>query len=339
MAERFLYLPAIGLVASFVIGVFALARRANLERLAPIALAILVAALGARTIVRNVDWQDDVTLSRATVAAVPGSYKAHRMLAGALFAADPARSNIDEVVSEAERSLAILEPLADRLNDGELYMQAGGYYIARAERPGAGAAGPAADALGAEQRADYERAIALLRKAETIGTAQRDAGHGTRFARHFADVYDRLSLAHLRLGDARQAFEAAVRARGVDPLGRNPYARMADALLAAGRLDEAAIALTEGLVMTAHEPFAQALVKIYSAGLDPERCAVVGTGSAATLNPRCPSVRRHLCEATEDLLPALLEAGLRDRAARLKSTAVGQFGCASAPLDALLPGT
>src|SRR5712664_3450832 len=43
-------------------------------------LAVLIAVLGVRTVVRNRDWKDNLTLYSAAVRAVPGSAKVHETL-------------------------------------------------------------------------------------------------------------------------------------------------------------------------------------------------------------------------------------------------------------------
>jgi tetratricopeptide (TPR) repeat protein len=74
-AERFLYFPSLGYcllagtVAAEAIG------RWRLQAIAVVAM--VVAAFGVRTTVRNADWRDEVTLFRKTVEASPHSARAH----------------------------------------------------------------------------------------------------------------------------------------------------------------------------------------------------------------------------------------------------------------------
>ena len=337
MAERFLYLPSVGIVACFVLAVFAGARLVNLKMLAPIALGVVIVALGARTVVRNADWRDDVTLGTATVQANPASYKGHKMLAEALYDSDPSHDNIDDVIAEAAQAVAVIDSLPDALNAGAMYLDAGGYYLEQGERLRLASATDAAATLTADQRRPYEQAVSLLRRAEAIGDAQRQARADERFSPAFAQVYRRLSIAYMRLGDSRQSLDTAVRARDLTPVDPDVHVRLAEALLAVNRPDDAAIALTGGVMTTGSQALAQALLSMYGAGLDPDGCAMLGSGATATLNPRCPIVRRHLCAATAETLTSLLQAGRRDLAERRKATAIAQFGCAAAPLDAVLP--
>jgi tetratricopeptide (TPR) repeat protein len=85
MAERFLYLPSVGLagcVVSCVVAAIPLGQRRLLQRraAAPVAwtaLALACLALTARTYARNFDWQDDRSLWTSAVSVSPGAAKPH----------------------------------------------------------------------------------------------------------------------------------------------------------------------------------------------------------------------------------------------------------------------
>jgi hypothetical protein len=334
MAERFLYLPSAGIVACVVLGVFAAVRRVGFGARTPIVLGLIMALLSLRSVARNADWRDDVRLATATVRAVPNSAKAHRMLAGALFDARQGRGEIDDVIAEAGRAIAIVDSLPDAINDGELYLQAGGYLVEKGERlrrEGTADPGPTA---GPSDRDSYQQAIPLLQRAVAIGEAQKAALSAERFAPHFARVYSFMSTAYLRLGDSTAARDAAGRARMIAPLDVEPHERLTAVLLAAGRFEEAAVALTTGLMLTSSDRVGRLLVDLYRTGLDTEGCAILGTGPRATINPQCALVRRHVCAATDEAL-ALLEgtASPADLGERLRATAVGRFGCRPGNVD------
>jgi tetratricopeptide (TPR) repeat protein len=82
MAERFLYLPSVGLAGCAVAAIHALGQRRSLKR--PAAARVAWAALGlvclaftARTYARNFDWQDDRSLWASAVDVCPGSARPH----------------------------------------------------------------------------------------------------------------------------------------------------------------------------------------------------------------------------------------------------------------------
>ena len=89
MAERFLYLPSIGLAGCVVAAICAFGGQVSRQRLlaaraAWIALGFLCLACAARTYARNFDWVDDLSLWTSAVDVCPGSAKAHSNLGNAL---------------------------------------------------------------------------------------------------------------------------------------------------------------------------------------------------------------------------------------------------------------
>jgi len=78
MAERFLYLPSIGVMGCVVLAGHAAARHYHALRLAVIAAGIVAACLAVRTWARNRDWRDDLSMGNATIAASPNSFKSTR---------------------------------------------------------------------------------------------------------------------------------------------------------------------------------------------------------------------------------------------------------------------
>jgi tetratricopeptide (TPR) repeat protein len=86
MAERFVYLPSIGLAGCVVAAICALGPLVSRQRLrtAWIALGVLCLACAVRTYARNFDWLDDLSLWTSGVDVCPGSAKAHYNLGHAL---------------------------------------------------------------------------------------------------------------------------------------------------------------------------------------------------------------------------------------------------------------
>jgi Tfp pilus assembly protein PilF len=79
MGERLAYLPSVGFCLLIAMAWMGLQNR---NRVLKFGLsAIVIAALGMRSVVRNRDWKDDLTLYSAAVRAVPGSAKMHADLA------------------------------------------------------------------------------------------------------------------------------------------------------------------------------------------------------------------------------------------------------------------
>lgn len=101
MAERLLYLPSMAFCLAIPV-VWSMASRARPAVGAALA-TLLVLLLGARTIVRNRDWKDQLTLFTATVETSPTSARAHYNLGIAL--AETSRT--DAALSEYRIAMGI----------------------------------------------------------------------------------------------------------------------------------------------------------------------------------------------------------------------------------------
>ena len=115
MAERFLYLPSVGLAGCMAAGIYALSRRyaqshPNRRLVAWAALGMMCLALAARTYARNLDWKDDLSLWTSAVNVSPGSAKAHYNL-GKTLETLPGRRT--EAIAEYQASLRIDPDHAD----------------------------------------------------------------------------------------------------------------------------------------------------------------------------------------------------------------------------------
>ena len=86
VAEHFLYLPSVGvcLVVAWLVERGLTVRRYALAVSAALVIALLL--LGLRTVLRNRDWKDDLTLWTTTVQTAPRSVRARTNLAGSLKA-------------------------------------------------------------------------------------------------------------------------------------------------------------------------------------------------------------------------------------------------------------
>ncbi|MEO8370660.1 MAG: hypothetical protein ABI806_15865 [Candidatus Solibacter sp.] len=309
MAERFLYLPAI----AFVAGVVAIVGRLE-GRTATAALSVMGLLLAGRTWARNMDWQDDLALGRATVSASPGSFKAHKLLAFALHEG----GKLDEAIAEAEKGLVPLKGLDDRRNNADSYMRTGGYYAERGY-----ALHVKGDASMAGQFA-YERALELLLKAKAIATTQT-AGDGD--PERFGPLLQQIAEVHRRLGNTGAALDAALEARRRDSVNPETHRQVARTLAGEGRMDEAAAALMEGVIMTADDVLRQELLGMYTGGLDRLGCATMEVQGHKALNPGCETVRRHLCAAAVGTMRLRVETGRQDLSDAMRQTALTDFHC------------
>jgi Tfp pilus assembly protein PilF len=109
MAERFVYLPSIGLAGCVVAAIYTLGRQVSRQRFrdaraAWIALGILCLACAVRTYARNFDWLDERSLWTSAVDVCPGSAKTHNNLGNAL-AQLPGR--MSDAIAQYEAALRI----------------------------------------------------------------------------------------------------------------------------------------------------------------------------------------------------------------------------------------
>jgi tetratricopeptide (TPR) repeat protein len=318
------------LAVCVVLALYAIGRRAGLAWLAPVTLCLIVAAFTARTWARNSDWRDDLSLMTAAGEASPNSYKSHMALATALYNSDATHANIDRVIAEAEKSLAILESVPDWRNNFEAYSRASGFYITKGDSLAAPEGLPA-----------YQKALELLLRSKTIMaanyeqlvTTERARGHEApqRDQAKFAELERSISDAQLRLNDPSKALDAAAAALEMDPLNAQRYRQLATSLLASGRADEAAVALVEGAFVTSDPRLRQDLLSLYQQGLDTKGCATVPGPNGPAINPSCEIVRRHTCAAAAATIPVYLRVGRRDLAELLKDSVSRDFGCSALP--------
>jgi tetratricopeptide (TPR) repeat protein len=272
MAERLLYLPLVGWLACLVL----LLQR---FRRAEVVIVVIVAVFAIRTWMRNLDWKDDLAMARAGVAASPNSFKTHRLLAMELYQSQPDYSNIDEVLKESNKSLAILKTLPDRRNIPSPWNEAAAYHLAKG------------DSLHGATIKPYNEAVQLAQRAIAIEGASR--------APVTAESYRLLATAYLRLHKPEQALPAATQARTLDPSTVDVYGLISDAYIAQSRGEEAAIALAEGMFATGDGNLRSDLLKLYQSGVDTAGCAVVAGPRGPALNPLCEMVRRDLCAGAE----------------------------------------
>ena len=335
-ADRFLYLPAAGLLGCVVMAVYALGSRMRSRLVAPVILLVVTAGFAVRTWARNAEWRDELTLASADVETSPRSFKVHRLMATTMFAADPSHANIDRVVEEIDKSLVILNPLPDLRNAPGTYHFAGAAYLAKGDRLQTAGAGNAETA--------YRRSRELLEKCIQIDKAyrrQREARYGKlapdMVARTEPESYRLLSLVDQRLGNMDDALRAAHEAQRMAPQDPRMYNQLADVFLMREQGDKAAVALMEGMLITSDLGLRSNLVRLYGSSTDPANCTLVPGPNGPGINPRCRIVMDHICAAAPDVLATLVDTGRRQEAMQKKQAFIGEYQCAPGPLNEVLP--
>jgi tetratricopeptide (TPR) repeat protein len=109
MAERLAYLPSAG----FCLLIALLWKRLEVRRrsAAIVFLLLLVAVFGVRTLARNRDWRDNLSLYQSAVHTVPGSAKMHSNVGREYLK----RGQLDQARAELQNALAIYPEYPDAL--------------------------------------------------------------------------------------------------------------------------------------------------------------------------------------------------------------------------------
>ena len=142
------------------------------------------------------------------------SYKLHQLLAASLFESDPASfKNIDRVIKEQGKSLALLDALPARAAGPDSYRQAGYYLLLKGDLEH--------EHDGAQSATDYRSALRAVERCISIDQISRgnylpraDARSSARFAalpQGDAQAYLLLSLVYQRLGDVDKATRRSTR--------------------------------------------------------------------------------------------------------------------------------
>jgi tetratricopeptide (TPR) repeat protein len=225
MAERFVYLPSIGLAGCLVALIYGFSRKLSAMRTAWIALSLLCLACAARTYARNFDWKDERSLWTSAVDVCPESAKAHYNLGTALLDVPGA---LPDAIAQFETALRINPDLADaHVNLGKALSQMPG------RLPDAIAQFEAAlrlDPDSAEAHSNLGSALMHVPGQLPDAIAQFEAA--LRLDPDFADAHANLggALSELpgRLPDAIAQFETALR---INPTLAEVHANLGTVLL------------------------------------------------------------------------------------------------------------
>lgn len=326
MAERTLYLPSVAIAGCLAWAGWNVWLRIHVQRpfASAAAIALLAAicvALGARTLVRNADWFDERSLWESAVATAPASYKTHMHLA-TLLAVPPANA-FDDASREADRSIAILNPLPDDKKIAAAYATAGLCYRAEGDSLGPNG-GPvwyqkAIDVLLAGRRADQAWDAEMTRRNRLEGKVVATTG--------WSSLYLELGRSYQRIGKYQDALEALKYGRRIDPQV-DFFEEMSKAYQGMGDGPQAAVTLLEAITLGSSEQvrLAAEVVDVYKRTAS-QSCALAGSGSAAALNFDCPLVRSQFCAASRNVAVLYREMHRDHDAAATVAGAISGLGC------------
>jgi tetratricopeptide (TPR) repeat protein len=208
MADRYTYIPLIGLFITLAWGVPFLLGGWRHKRFAlAVVSVVVISACAARTFSQVSYWKDSVTLWEHTIAVTDRNFSAHNMLATALAV----RGELDEAVTHYEEALRI-NPEHERSHNNL------GLTLARLGRENA-AIDHYREALRIKPR--YEEAhdnlgLALGHRGDLDG-AIRHFTEALRIRPGFAAAHYHLGSALLQRGDREQAIRHYSEALRLDP--------------------------------------------------------------------------------------------------------------------------
>jgi protein O-mannosyl-transferase len=337
MAERFLYLPSIGITACLALAIFWICERMGVAKIAPVAICLMIACLAIRTWARNADWLDDRSITVASLEASPNSFKLHRQMAALIYGEEGTPENIRRGKGEAEKSVALIDALPDPESTAEPFCLAAAYDFLEGELENAASSA----GISGEAAAAYEKGIARAHRCAAIDKAVHAAylaklPPGMLAPEGDPQPYLMLSSAYIQMGETGKAVGAAREALRLYPRSAAGYLQVANVFMNHSLRDDATSALTEGLLLTSGAGLADALGTIYNYA--DGTCSVVETGAGHTMNPRCRPFRERVCALSADVLKARVEMSRRDLAEEQRREFVQTYACSSAPLDAILRG-
>jgi protein O-mannosyl-transferase len=325
MAERFLYLPAVGFILAVVYGLRVLVERAPQRRVAVgYALAFVLLVFTGRAYNRNSDWNDERRFWESVTENAPNSYKGHISLASKLPL--DRRADRDRATAEIARTLAILAPLPDLQNAPLAYRMAGSIYRNMGDEVALGRAEPD----GTEPKDWYQKALEVLFRSQSMELARdqayRDlnAKRGTpRVTFLPADLYFEIGRTYLRMANQLQAISFYERGRD---LGSNAdlledeggtFASFGDYRKAAQRYIESLEVDSSRNDLTAK------IAEMYKK-VDPNGCGMAPGGG---LNIQCPMVHEDICGAARHVEETFTKHGQPDDAAEVRRLSIVDLGC------------
>ena len=353
MAERFLYMPLIGFAGCAVIAVYAICRslipqldvsawaqRIWLQVVARTALSLVVVAYGARSFLRNPDWEDDERLWTKAVEACPDSFKTHKSLAFALYEKDPEGKNIDRIIDEGEKARKVTDQTQIVL------LHLGAYYRIKGDTLSQRA--PDGTLVTTAQSMPwYQKSVEALSKAVPLDHAFNDDNRAKELRRGRKpeqipdignhEIYWNLGLSYMRMSQYQQALDSYIAMRHLAPTNPDAYLSIASVYLATGHTEAAAISLLQALLLDSSRSEAlRLLVDIYRQ-TDHDGCSVIMNQGQPRLNSDCAIVHNHICSAYYGLVQVFIETKSYDLARQTKQNALQNYHCPPEPFQQLIP--
>jgi tetratricopeptide (TPR) repeat protein len=349
MAERFLYLPGIGLCVVVAIGIERLSRigervsiaRAAWPRIGIAVAAIVLIGLTLRTRARNSDWRDGRSIWQSAVEAAPRSFKTHLGLSASLWESGKNESALDAAIVEAERARDIIESgkLARERWPQTVFSQLGMFYRFKAEFL-------RARNLPEDARAFLGRSIAMLQIAREIDERENVAllqrlreGRAPvePVLRGNAKLHVELAVSHMLLQDWPQLEAAARQIQRFSPSDFAGYAFAGVALANLQRDEESAIEFFSALALNPNDQEVKANLATRLHRLGIRSTASTGPTDPPLIDLQHPAMRRLIERGFARLIQNHRTAGFHTVAEQLREAAIRQFDVQPSALGARSP--
>jgi len=356
MAERFMYLPSIPFAACLVLFLYRAAER--LRQMAggskggrfhcligpavTVVLSIIIVALALGTFKRNLDWENQLTLTSHDVMEASASLKLPSMLVEALYRNPPVGAGLERVIERAQREATtagdVYSPLMTVL--GVYYLRKGDLSSGW-DREGAGEAGTLGRPLYLKAVATLQRAVSLLMGTNGDNStgqkiALRDGAEHLLWLEKVETLYA-FGLSLSRLGRNAEALEIFRLMRGMAPFDYSVYFRMAELYELMGDFEHAAVALHQLMVLNNRDQkTGNALVRIYRK-IQGGKAALVHDKALTAIDYANPLAHRLVCEANLDLVEVFLRADNPATAWEIMQGSLRVFNCERGMYDYLMP--
>ena len=213
MAEHYLYLPSVGFCLLVALGVERLLTSVRTRPVAYAAFGILVILLSLRTVVRNGDWRDDLTLWEKTVQTAPHSSRAHQNL-GTEYAR---RGEFDRAIAQFRQALRIWP------QNPRAHYHLGNAYFALGRLDKARTAYQAALRHEPDLAQAYFHLGRVWGKQGHIDQALETLQQAVRLRPHYARAHHELGTAYYKKGLVEKAREQYLRTLEIDPKYTQAY--------------------------------------------------------------------------------------------------------------------
>lgn len=238
MADRYTYVPAIGIFVMFVWGANELLRRWGLHKTGILTGTLLLfAALIAATWVQTTHWKDSLTLFRHAIAVTTDNYLVHSNLASTYAQ----NRQFDKAIWHYSEALRAKPGYAMAHNNlGLALVHKGRYTEAFAHYSEALRLNP-----------DYAEALnnlgSALAQQGSLNEAIKHFRKAIRLRPHYAEAHTNLATVLVKEGKMDEAISHYSEAVDSDPYFETALINLALALSQQGRIDEAVLALEKGL--------------------------------------------------------------------------------------------